>query len=174
MDTCNHEMIYECVECSICMETITKVNVTTTTCGHTFHSSCLFENLRHRAECPFCRVELVKSDDDSEDDSEDDSDYEGEDDDSNMTEENNTPQVSMEQIAKRLSNMGYTMADLVFMMIQTSKTTEDKTKYTEDYVNILTDKVYDIWNGDIAVDYRDNRSYATVVVTPSSITELNN
>ena len=71
----------EMVECCICMECISTTNKTTTECGHTFHSSCIFKNLSQRVECPMCRKELVELpeeetlyDSEEDDDSDDDSD----------------------------------------------------------------------------------------------------
>lgn len=57
---------YYTVECCICMECIDDVNITTTECGHTFHSSCIFKNLSRRIECPICRRELTEKKDEEE------------------------------------------------------------------------------------------------------------
>ena len=46
------------LECSICLDTITKINITVTKCGHIFHESCikkLFEASTLRHVCPLCR-----------------------------------------------------------------------------------------------------------------------
>jgi hypothetical protein len=49
--------------CPICMENITVLNKTTTSCGHVFHSSCIFKNLMLRSSCPMCRVDLISKND---------------------------------------------------------------------------------------------------------------
>ena len=43
------------MECPICLEVIGDTNVMTTACGHTFHTSCMIQNLRVSAVCPICR-----------------------------------------------------------------------------------------------------------------------
>ncbi len=50
------------IECPICMEIIEdQFDKTITKCGHTFHSTCIFENISTtwKLECPCCRGELV-------------------------------------------------------------------------------------------------------------------
>jgi hypothetical protein len=49
----------EDASCPICMEDITDKNKTTTSCGHVFHSSCIFKNMMLRTSCPMCREDLV-------------------------------------------------------------------------------------------------------------------
>jgi hypothetical protein len=48
--------------CSICYEKISrKINTTTTSCGHCFHSSCLFKCVAKNIEkCPLCKKHLFK------------------------------------------------------------------------------------------------------------------
>jgi len=53
-------------DCSICMEMVSfspAINCLVTECGHTFHTSCLLNNvLRNRSNgfgCPYCRRYLV-------------------------------------------------------------------------------------------------------------------
>jgi hypothetical protein len=49
------------LECPICFDTINKINVTMTACGHIFHESCIqkllkVENTYHKCTtCPMCR-----------------------------------------------------------------------------------------------------------------------
>lgn len=58
------------IECPICMEPIEDgSNKTVTQCGHTFHSSCIFQNMaaHNGFGCPYCRTTLaeeINSDDD--------------------------------------------------------------------------------------------------------------
>jgi hypothetical protein len=75
---------FELPECSICFETIEMINISVTTCGHSFHSSCLFKSLQKNETCPLCRHKLVdipEDDEDEEDDEEHDEDDDDEDDD---------------------------------------------------------------------------------------------
>lgn len=48
-------------ECPICMEIVSpKINCLITECGHTFHTSCLLNNIIHnKLGCPYCRKELL-------------------------------------------------------------------------------------------------------------------
>ena len=70
---CAHEF----GDCPICFEVITMANIAVTTCGHTFHSSCIFQNLEERIECPMCRTALVQLPDE-EDEEEDEEEEEAE------------------------------------------------------------------------------------------------
>lgn len=49
------------MSCSICQSEITNINTTTTECGHTFHTSCIFEwvHLRNHNNCPMCRALVI-------------------------------------------------------------------------------------------------------------------
>ena len=57
--TLNSATDSEDTSCPICMEDITDKNKTTTSCGHVFHSSCIFKNMMLRTSCPMCREDLV-------------------------------------------------------------------------------------------------------------------
>jgi E3 ubiquitin-protein ligase RHF len=47
--------------CSVCLESFTNQEVTTTeACHHTFHKNCLYKHLRKNQNCPLCRNELPK------------------------------------------------------------------------------------------------------------------
>lgn len=48
-------MTQEGGSCPICLEKIGKNNVITTVCGHTFHASCIIQNLHVSKTCPLCR-----------------------------------------------------------------------------------------------------------------------
>lgn len=47
--------------CPICYENINNKNVTTTSCGHTFHTDCLLRSLNNSSNkaCPYCRNKLI-------------------------------------------------------------------------------------------------------------------
>jgi len=69
---------HETMECSICFDAISaETGVTTTSCGHSYHLSCIstwYAQQGVTQSCPFCRKEmsgkevlaLVRSDDDSD------------------------------------------------------------------------------------------------------------
>ncbi len=47
-------------ECPICYEELKLTNITTTSCGHKFHTSCLINNVKYnKSECPYCRANLL-------------------------------------------------------------------------------------------------------------------
>lgn len=50
---------FKAEDCAICLETLGKVNVSTTKCGHTFHFDCLRKY--NKNTCPNCRAELYES-----------------------------------------------------------------------------------------------------------------
>lgn len=59
-------------ECPICMEPMDEnCDKTVTKCGHSFHSSCIFQNMaaHNGFGCPYCRTILAKEIEESDDDS---------------------------------------------------------------------------------------------------------
>lgn len=47
--------------CTICLEPLSKeTNITTTSCGHTFHASCLLKASQRTPTCPLCRTSLFE------------------------------------------------------------------------------------------------------------------
>lgn len=52
-------------ECAVCLVAIDDKSCTTS-CGHVFHSECIFRSLRDDARCPMCRTDLMKAVDDRE------------------------------------------------------------------------------------------------------------
>ena len=45
----------EATECAICMEEFGETDFMVTSCGHKFHSSCMFKHLQNKNNCPCCR-----------------------------------------------------------------------------------------------------------------------
>lgn len=173
-------------ECPICYDCITNINTTTTECGHKFHSSCIFNNLKYGLDCPLCRTELVKvekeenegeEDDDEEEYDDDDEEYDSSDDEESDDEDNEDnindeqPEVkkydfTMEQVAKRMMKMNISYADLIgYMLADSNKqmVEQDKKKYSRKTTRNISKILYDIIEYQVAVDYRDERTYAQVV-----------
>jgi len=52
--------VLETYTCSVCLDELSlgNTNMTTTSCGHTFHLSCLLKSLTQKNLCPMCRGEL--------------------------------------------------------------------------------------------------------------------
>ena len=51
--------ITELACCSICLESIVKINEVTKPCEHTFHTECITRWLENNRSCPLCRTELM-------------------------------------------------------------------------------------------------------------------
>ena len=47
-------------QCPVCLEVIDgEKNIVVTNCGHIFHATCIFMNMRVSSSCPICRTELI-------------------------------------------------------------------------------------------------------------------
>jgi len=154
-------------ECAICYEQIEMVNVTVTTCGHAYHSSCVFKALERSDTCPMCRHQLVSSisDDESEYESSVDEgeENEAEDQDDDEDDDDDTyPKVNLEQLAAKLTNMGYTTADLLKFFIADLKSSTGENKYTPEFEDKLETDINGLLDGTISLNHRDTRSYAAV------------
>lgn len=159
-------------ECPICYENMEMINVTIARCGHTFHASCLFKALELKTDCPMCRTQLINileeddddEDDDSEDDDEDDDeDLEDEDeDDEDIEDESEIRKVTHEQLATKLTHIGYTPAD--FLRIAGCRVkSENDGKYVCAFFRKFHEDVEKIILGEIKMADRDTRTYAQVV-----------
>jgi Ring finger domain len=157
-------------ECAICYEPIEMVNVTVTTCGHVFHASCAFKALDRADCCPMCRHQLVdelpeEEDEDSEGGEDEDEDEEGSQD-GEEEEEEEVAKVSLEQLTGKLTNMGYTMGDIIRSLVHVKSETNEA-KYTEERDDKLHADIWGIMDGTISLAHRDARSYAQVVAVPA-------
>ena len=163
-------------ECPICYECIEMVNVTIARCGHTFHASCLFKALELKTDCPMCRIQLINilEDDDDDDtsidddsnndtDTEDeDDDFEDEDDEDIEDDESEIRKVTHEQLATKLTHIGYTPAD--FLRIAGCRVkSENNGKYVCAFYKKFHEDVEKIILGQIKMADRDTRTYAQVV-----------
>lgn len=152
-------------DCPICYDPITSVNCTTTECGHTFHSNCIFKSLSMNSGCPLCRQSLVEEVSDDEDEEEDD---EGEEEDEEGAEEETitssiTSSISILQITEVLKKKGYTETDFVRLILTEFyefETNEDTEVKDEKLLHIIDS----IFTGNEGVDYRDKRTYADVLL----------
>ena len=101
-------------ECPICYEVVdvTKNNATTP-CGHTFCFSCISQALVHNNECPCCRGTLQEEV--WEDVEEEDEDEDGEEGEEEEGESENEQHVEI--ISQRFAALGYTMSDLITLLI---------------------------------------------------------
>lgn len=55
-----NEKMSESVECPICFGEMDVNDCATTSCGHKFHTSCLFHNMKFNGEsCPYCRGNFI-------------------------------------------------------------------------------------------------------------------
>ena len=118
----NAEMDNECV---ICYEIIGKTNCCVTPCGHHYCFKCLMKSMERNDGCPMCREPLIDPSvsEDEDDDAENDYVYEDSDDESSEADDEDdrvrthryllATQAPPEIVAKRLSDMGYTMSDVI-------------------------------------------------------------
>jgi hypothetical protein len=151
-------------ECSICLDTIDHlVNISSTRCGHTFHTHCFLRAIQNGSgNCPNCRSLLVvkSEDDDSDDEYDMMSDYDSDDD--TITEEDVV--VSLEQATTKLQNLGYSVADILSLYVGPSlKSSQNPEKYTPEFIQKMNDDLDGILEGTIALSQRDTRSYAAAL-----------
>lgn len=52
-------ILYDCIECCICMNNINENNNTVLKCGHKFHFDCILNVLNVRNACPICRRQIT-------------------------------------------------------------------------------------------------------------------
>lgn len=152
-------------ECPICMDSlcITK-NYCTTECGHAFHSSCLFKNFSNSVDCPLCRKELItypeeENDTETDDEAVDDNASDA------TSESDDKPPISLNQITNALKKQGFNDKDLLNSILM-NVWFEDNEISDDDVVRNgnLIDMIYSIINKEVAVDYRDSRTYANVLL----------
>lgn len=153
--------------CAICLDDILEmVNVTVTTCGHTFHSSCIFESVKKSADCPLCRHELLEYDEE-EDEEDDEEEYEEDDDDEEEEDqdeafaglralfqeegEEEEPEITAEQIATKLQSMGYSLADFIKLYLYPCPPSTNEARYTEDFEIKMDQDIEDIVTGKIPI-----------------------
>ena len=151
-------------ECPICYEELKMIDFTVTKCGHTFHSSCVFQALANNLDCPMCRCQLLvvqDEDQEGEGDSQDEEEEEEEEEEQEDEEEEDS-RPTMEQLATKLQNMGYTPVDLLTLFMGDLLKRQDATRQTEEFLDTLNEKIDDIVDGKITMAHVDQRSYAQV------------
>ena len=160
--------MFNITECAICMtDILDSKNCCTTECGHTFHSSCIFNNMMHRVECPMCRTALAEEAEDSDDEDSDDEDSDDESDSEIVA------KVTCKQIGEKLTNMGYKIEDLVFIMLGgnlCNGVKHNTERHTEDFFEKLDEDIDNIIDGTISVNHRDCRTYAQVLAGNTTTT----
>jgi len=162
-------------ECAICYEQIEMVNVTVTTCGHTFHSSCAFKALENNDCCPMCRHQLIAEpvDDESEGEYEESVDEEeGEEGSVADSDAEEDVKVNLEQLAGKLTNMGYTMQDILKFFVSDVKSQANEQKYSEEFLDKMENEINGVIEGTISLAHRDARSYAAVAAAPKPQQEV--
>jgi hypothetical protein len=155
--------------CAICLDDILEmVNITVTTCGHTFHSSCMFESIKKSADCPLCRNELLEYDEEDEDsefyeeDAEIDSQYEDDEEENDeayaglralFREEGEEveEEITVEKIATKLQSMGYTLADFIKLEVFPCLRSTNEARYTEEFEEKMEQDIDDIASGKISI-----------------------
>jgi len=132
------ELVDGQTECCICYETIGEKNNCVTECGHRFCFKCLMMAMARNNSCPCCRAPLTDVPD-QEEDVDDDEEYdEDESDDDDDDEDESDEPAPVETIVERLEKQGFTMLDLVSIML--NRRSKIDVKYTEEYVEGLLQK----------------------------------
>jgi hypothetical protein len=165
-------------QCPICFEDMEMVNITVTTCGHTFHSHCAFNALMNKTDCPLCRHQLIdvpEEEDMFESDEEDEEEESDEDEDGTDADEDEyDTEVTIEQLGDKLNYMGYTMADVLNCLVAGIPTSNRERYASGTHLNKMFDDINGIITGEISLSSRDNRSYASVLAGKATTVAENN
>ena len=143
-----NEVINEVRECPICYNEIGEKNVCVTSCGHAFCLQCLLQAYNEKIECPCCRSILNENDKESESSEDDDEtlsedaseDASEDDEDASLNEE---PEASVEAITQAFVDKGYTLTDMIAMLLVRPSKTDPKVnmefikKLSEDFDEII-------------------------------------
>jgi hypothetical protein len=117
-----------------------------------------------------CRHQLVDApvfDEEDEDDEEGDNDDDSDDGDSVAdSDADEDVKVNLEQLAGKLTNMGYTMADILKFFVSDVKSGTNEQKYSEEFVDKMENDINGVIEGTITLAHRDVRSYAAVAAAP--------
>lgn len=136
------ESTAEQTECCICYEMIGEKNNCVTECGHKFCFKCLMTAMARKNSCPCCRAPLTDVPNQEEEDEEDDDD-EYDDDESDDEDEYVMDELApVETIVERLEKNGFTMLDLVSIILH--RRSKIDSKYTEEFIEELTEKFDEI------------------------------
>jgi hypothetical protein len=105
-------------ECVICWENIEQVNNCVTPCGHSFCFKCLMLALTRNPSCPCCRTSLIEQNEEEEDEDEENEEnsHHSEDDEESYG-EGEEDCADVEDIATRLESSGFTMLDMVLILM---------------------------------------------------------
>jgi len=123
----------------------------------------VFKAMEQNVDCPMCRCQLIEiQEDQEEEEDQDDEDEEDEEEDEDQDQEDDEPKVTMEQLATKLQNMGYTAVDFLTFVMGASLKRQDEDRQTDEFLSELSNKIDDIVDGKITLAHRDQRSYAQV------------
>ena len=109
-------------------------------------------------------------DDDESEFNENNENVQQDDDDDNEDEDEDEVESgpTVEQLAAKLQNMGYKPADFLMFLFSGLKS-DNKERYSQEFMDKLDDDVEDIIDGTIPLSMRDTRSYADVARINTSI-----
>jgi len=106
-----------------------------------------------------------------DDDDDDDDDSETLDDSSNesTSTDDEASNVTLEQLSNKLTNLGYTMIDLLYMLTPISSVNP---RHNDAFCESTYDMIDNIKNGRVPLSQRDTRSYSQVVgIAPEPVIE---
>ena len=152
------------IECPICMDNMClTTDCCTTECGHRFHSTCLFKNFTNSVGCPLCRKELIEYPDEEDLEDEDEDEYE-EDDNSQNEQSQSAKKLTIVQIHNAIKKQGYSEKDLIsFILADYFEESIEINEEIQDKSTKLLGLLESLCLKEIAVDYRDSRTYANVL-----------
>jgi hypothetical protein len=124
-----------------------------------------------------CRCQLLslpEEDTDDEDDNQDDDNDDDDDQDDATTSDtsipsyaSDEPKVTMDQLAEKLQNMGYTPLDFLTIYMNWymdgEMKREDQTRQSQEFLLDFINNIDAVVEGRISLAHRDQRSYAQVV-----------
>lgn len=144
------------MECPICYDPIGSKNNCTTECGHSFCFKCIVSSMKRNDGCPLCRTAFIESsaideEEDDEDDeySENDTErYSDDEDDDDEFDEDDKYNGSVEIVAKRFEEKGYTLVDAIMLLMERRKINDTDSepyyKISDDYFKITSDVFLEI------------------------------
>lgn len=150
-------------DCPICLNPIENTDCCTTECGHQFHSSCIFKNFTKSFSCPMCRKELVEvpqKDNTEESEWETETEVSGSEDE----EDQDNRKLTIRQVHEALKKKGYNETDFISFIVSDYYDYKVKVdEASEIRSEALLVMIEQLCYGEVPVDYRDTRSYASVL-----------
>ena len=143
-------------ECPVCMEH--QSFMIRTPCDHSFCFKCITKVMNKNTACPLCRTVLIDSPNDlGEEEEEDEDEYEIE----TIEDEDDDDLCDVETVIERFEKKGFGIMDLMCILLERHSKLDPK--YTNDYVDQITDEFHEM------VDEMDNETYENFCMNKEDI-----